>query len=68
MYCDIYRELLVTDEILNDSLQLLEQYKEGTLPEGVTDDDLWEAKRHVASVLHPQTKEKINPLYVYYYH
>jgi len=52
---------LVSDEELQRSKALLQEFKEsgGLLPPGASDADMWEARRKVSSVLHPDTGEPI---------
>lgn len=47
------RTLFVSDKRLNESIHLLEQFKNGTLPTGVTDSQLWEAQKIKQSTVHP---------------
>ena len=61
------RTLFTSDEELNAACDLLERFRNagvGATAEkiGVTDDDLWEAKRVRDSVIHPTTGEKIFPM------
>eukprot|EP00058_Branchiostoma_floridae_P023461 XP_002608951.1 hypothetical protein BRAFLDRAFT_116212 [Branchiostoma floridae] len=44
---------------LAQASQLLEDYRNGTLPEGVTNKQLWEAQKIKTAILHPDTGEKI---------
>ncbi|XP_067884770.1 sideroflexin-5-like isoform X1 [Heterodontus francisci] len=53
------RTLSVTESRLKAAVQLLEDYKHGTLPTGVSDQQLWEAQKIQQAVLHPDTNEKI---------
>ncbi|XP_055327281.1 sideroflexin-5-like [Paramacrobiotus metropolitanus] len=53
------RTLLTSDTKLQQCRQLLENYKNGTLPPGITDQDLWEAQKVVQAIIHPDTGEKI---------
>ncbi|KAJ8019271.1 Sideroflexin-5 [Holothuria leucospilota] len=39
------RTLFTTKERLEECVKLLDDYKEGTLPEGTTDKQLWEAQK-----------------------
>ncbi len=61
------RTLFTTDEELNDACALIEAFKakENASAEklGVTDADLWNAKRIKDAVVHPTTNEKIFPLF-----
>lgn len=45
------------------SKRLLNDFRTGTLPPGTTDGQLWEAKKTVSAVLHPDTGEEVNPLF-----
>ena len=51
--------LLTSDKDLNHAVELLDAYKAGQLPEGTTDDELWEAKRLKSTILHPDTGLKL---------
>ena len=51
--------LIVSSEKLANSLELLEKFKTGNLPEGVTDRELWEARKLKEAIIHPDTGEKI---------
>lgn len=51
--------LFISDETLNQSLQLLDAFGKGTLPTGTTDEALWRARAVKEAVLHPDTGEKI---------
>jgi len=54
------RTLLIGDEELKRSRELLDQFKKaGKVPSGVTDAQLWEARRVVESIIHPVTDEPI---------
>lgn len=55
--------LLLSDEQVKHSQQLLARFKElgNKLPEGVTDEDMWNAQQEVAAVIHPATGEPISP-------
>ncbi|XP_072112893.1 sideroflexin-5-like [Mobula birostris] len=53
------RTLLVTESRLKAELQLLEDFRLGTLPPGVSNQQLWEAQKIKQAVLHPDTNEKI---------
>ena len=44
---------------LRDALDLLDNYKRGTLPAGVTDQQLWAAKKTRDAIIHPDTGEEI---------
>uniref|UniRef100_A0AAQ6ACV5 Sidoreflexin n=1 Tax=Amphiprion ocellaris TaxID=80972 RepID=A0AAQ6ACV5_AMPOC len=49
------RTLFVTEKRLQDSVELLERFKQGTLPPGVTDAQVKQTK----AIIHPDTGEKI---------
>ncbi|XP_066278337.1 sideroflexin-5-like isoform X2 [Branchiostoma lanceolatum] len=53
------RTLFTTKEGLAQAGQLLEDYKNGNLPDGVTNKQLWEAQKIKTAILHPDTGEKI---------
>jgi sideroflexin-5 len=55
------RTLLITDKELKDAQKLLEQFKSNgnKKPDGVSDADLWEARRIVEAIIHPVTGEPI---------
>ncbi|XP_074051738.1 sideroflexin-5 isoform X2 [Macrotis lagotis] len=53
------RTLFVTESRLKEAVQLLEDYKHGTLPPGVTNEQLWNAQKIKQAILHPDTNEKI---------
>ncbi|XP_025209474.1 sideroflexin-5 isoform X31 [Macaca mulatta] len=44
---------------LREAVQLLEDYKHGTLRPGVTNEQLWSAQKIKQAILHPDTNEKI---------
>ncbi|XP_027857421.1 sideroflexin-5a isoform X3 [Xiphophorus couchianus] len=44
---------------LQDCIKLLDGFKQGTLPPGVTDAELWEAQKIKQAIIHPDTGEKI---------
>uniref|UniRef100_A0A8C4RRN4 Sideroflexin 5b n=1 Tax=Erpetoichthys calabaricus TaxID=27687 RepID=A0A8C4RRN4_ERPCA len=60
-YLDIIdpRTLFVTEVRLKESVKLLEDYKHGTLPPGVSNTQLWEAQKIKQAIIHPDTQEKI---------
>uniref|UniRef100_A0A3B4TD48 Sidoreflexin n=1 Tax=Seriola dumerili TaxID=41447 RepID=A0A3B4TD48_SERDU len=51
--------LLVTEKRLQESVELLDRFKQGTLPPGVTDAQLWQAQKIKQAIIHPDTGEKI---------
>ncbi|KAJ8281458.1 hypothetical protein GJAV_G00067930 [Gymnothorax javanicus] len=53
------RTLLVSEGRLEESIKLLDYFKQGTLPAGVTDAQLWEAQKIKQAAVHPDTGEKI---------
>uniref|UniRef100_A0A452FBT1 Sidoreflexin n=1 Tax=Capra hircus TaxID=9925 RepID=A0A452FBT1_CAPHI len=53
------RTLFVTERRLREAVQLLEDYKLGTLRPGVTNEQLWSAQKIKQAILHPDTNEKI---------
>jgi len=53
------RTLLVTDAKLNESVQLLEAFKNGSIPPGISNQELWNARKIKEAILHPDTGEKI---------
>jgi tricarboxylate carrier len=53
------RNLLVSSKDLEEAAKLVKQYKEGTAPSDVTEDELWKAKRLADSAFHPDTGEKM---------
>ena len=57
------RTLLTTDAELKSAKGLLQQFRDGTLPPGTTDAQLWEARKLKEAVVHPDTGEQIFPLF-----
>ncbi|XP_051894583.1 sideroflexin-5-like isoform X2 [Pristis pectinata] len=53
------RTLFVTESRLKAAVQLLEDFKLGTLPLGISNQQLWEAQKIKQAILHPDTNEKI---------
>ncbi|XP_064200321.1 sideroflexin-5b isoform X1 [Anguilla rostrata] len=53
------RTLFVSEVRLNECMKLLDDFKHGTLPPGVTDLQLWEAQKIKQAIIHPDTGEKI---------
>jgi sideroflexin-5 len=47
------RTLFVSEKRLNESIQLLENFKNGTLSPNITDSKLWEAQKIKQSTVHP---------------
>lgn len=55
------RTLLITDEEVAASQKLLAEFKaKGSLPDGVSDAQMWSAQRTVNAVIHAPTGEKMN--------
>ncbi|KAM7168521.1 sideroflexin-5 isoform 3-T3 [Macrochelys suwanniensis] len=54
LYCFMYLQ-----SRLKEAVQLLEDYKHGTLPPGVTNKELWGAQKIKQAIIHPDTNEKI---------
>jgi tricarboxylate carrier len=57
------RTLLTTDAQLAAAKVLLDRYRDGTLPTGTTDEQLWRARRLREACVHPDTGETISPLF-----
>ncbi|KAK7496293.1 hypothetical protein BaRGS_00012458, partial [Batillaria attramentaria] len=53
------RTLFTTKAQLEASIKLLEDYKLGSLPPGITDKQLWEAQKIKQAIIHPDTGQKI---------
>nr|XP_021382474.1 sideroflexin-5 isoform X2 [Lonchura striata domestica] len=53
------RTLFVSKSRLKEAVQLLEDYKHGTLPPGVTNKELWGAQKIKQAIIHPDTNETI---------
>ncbi|AWP16029.1 Sideroflexin [Scophthalmus maximus] len=51
--------LFVTEKRLQESVELLDCFKRGALPPGVTDAQLWKAQKIKQAIIHPDTGEKI---------
>ncbi|CAG01254.1 unnamed protein product [Tetraodon nigroviridis] len=51
--------LFVTEKRLQESVELLHRFKQGSLPAGVTDAQLWQAQKVKQAIIHPDTGEKI---------
>lgn len=52
--------LLTTDEELDKAQDLLTKFKaKGSLPDGVSDQQMWDAQRTVNAIIHPTTGEKM---------
>lgn len=53
------RTLLTSSKQLEDAIILLDKYKSGNVPDGVTNKQLWEAQKIKQAIIHPDTGEKI---------
>ncbi|XP_033121087.1 sideroflexin-5-like [Anneissia japonica] len=53
------RTLLTSNKKLEESISLLDAFKNGTLPEGITNQQLWQAQKIKQAIIHPDTGEKI---------
>ncbi|XP_065153177.1 sideroflexin-5a isoform X1 [Paramisgurnus dabryanus] len=53
------RTLFVSESRLCECLKLLDQFKNGSLPSGVTNAQLWDAQKVKQAIIHPDTGEKI---------
>lgn len=54
------RTLMLTSEDLKKAQDLLDRYKkDGKKPDGVTDAEMWDAKRNIAVSIHPVTGEEM---------
>ncbi|XP_035769000.1 sideroflexin-5b [Neolamprologus brichardi] len=51
--------LFVSEKRLKECIKLLDDYKHGALPPGVSDVQLWEAQKIKQAIIHPDTGEKI---------
>ncbi|KAM8910320.1 sideroflexin-5b [Spinachia spinachia] len=51
--------LFVSEKRLKECVKLLDDYKRGELPPGVSDHQLWEAQKIKQAIIHPDTGEKI---------
>ncbi|XP_028294652.1 sideroflexin-5a [Gouania willdenowi] len=51
--------LFVSEKQLQECIQLLDRFKQGTLPPGVTDAQLWKAQKIKQAIVHPDTGEKV---------
>uniref|UniRef100_A0A7N8YBC4 Sideroflexin 5b n=1 Tax=Mastacembelus armatus TaxID=205130 RepID=A0A7N8YBC4_9TELE len=51
--------LFVSEKQLKECIKLLDDYKHGSLPPGVSDLQLWEAQKIKQAIIHPDTGEKI---------
>ncbi|XP_033632998.1 sideroflexin-5-like [Asterias rubens] len=53
------RTLFVSKKQLGDAVTLLDQFKSESLPEGITNKQLWEAQKIKQAIIHPDTGQKI---------
>ncbi|XP_067103663.1 sideroflexin-5b [Osmerus mordax] len=53
------RTLFVSERRLGECVKLLDDFKHGTVPPGVSDVQLWEAQKIKQAIIHPDTGEKI---------
>ncbi|XP_030842111.1 sideroflexin-5 [Strongylocentrotus purpuratus] len=53
------RTLFVSQEKINWAVELLDAYQKGSLPDGVTNKQLWEAQKIKQAIVHPDTGEKV---------
>ncbi|XP_060784072.1 sideroflexin-5b [Neoarius graeffei] len=53
------RTLFVSEAHLKQCVALLDDFKDGTLPPGTTDQQLWEAQKVKQAIIHPDTGQKI---------
>ncbi|XP_064190809.1 sideroflexin-5a isoform X1 [Anguilla rostrata] len=53
------RTLLVSERRLKECMELLDDFKQGNLPPGVSNAQLWEAQKIKQAAVHPDTGEKI---------
>jgi len=53
------KNLLLSSKDLEDAKQIVLQHKNGIVPEGITENELWKAKYRYESAFHPDTKEKM---------
>ncbi|XP_057706746.1 sideroflexin-5b isoform X3 [Corythoichthys intestinalis] len=51
--------LFVSEKQLKDSIKLLDDFKCGTLPPGISNLQLWEAQKIKQAIIHPDTGDKI---------
>ncbi|XP_068182125.1 sideroflexin-5b isoform X2 [Antennarius striatus] len=51
--------LFVSEKKLTGCIKLLDDYKRGMLPSGISDHQLWEAQKVKQAIIHPDTGEKI---------
>ncbi|KAL8594100.1 Sideroflexin-5 [Nucella lapillus] len=53
------RTLFTTKAQLDASIRLLEDYRAGALPSGITNGQLWQAQKVKQAIIHPDTGDKI---------
>ncbi|KAL9982438.1 hypothetical protein ACROYT_G004478 [Oculina patagonica] len=53
------RTLFVSERKLEESIKLLKQFENATLPQGTTDRKLWEARKIKEAIIHPDTGRKV---------
>lgn len=51
--------LFVSESRLKECIKLLDDFKRGSLPPGITDSQLWMAQKVKQAIIHPDTGEKI---------
>ncbi|KAM9835551.1 sideroflexin-5b isoform 2-T2 [Syngnathus typhle] len=51
--------LFVSEKQLKESIKLLDDFKHGTLPPGISNHQLWEAQKVKQAIIHPDTGGKI---------
>ncbi|XP_039262802.2 sideroflexin-1-like [Styela clava] len=51
--------LLLSGQALDEAKEIVLRHSKGSLPPGLTEDDLWKAKYRYDSAFHPDTKEKM---------
>ncbi|XP_052006333.1 sideroflexin-5b [Xyrauchen texanus] len=51
--------LFVSEDHLKKCVKLLDDFKQGNLPQGITHHQLWEAQKVKQAIIHPDTGEKI---------
>eukprot|EP00164_Ancoracysta_twista_P004654 GFYU01006287.1.p1 GENE.GFYU01006287.1~~GFYU01006287.1.p1 ORF type:complete len:330 (+),score=76.00 GFYU01006287.1:82-1071(+) len=54
-----FRTLLTSSTQLENAKLLLKQFETNTVPEGVTDEQLWQARKVKEAIVHPDTNEEI---------
>ncbi|XP_061690793.1 sideroflexin-5b isoform X1 [Syngnathoides biaculeatus] len=51
--------LFVSEKQLKESIRLLDDFKHGTLPQGISNLQLWKAQKIKQAIIHPDTGDKI---------